>query len=102
MTTTSTNYIFFELLDISLSEVTQVSTFGSPRRCGGQGDILSGRSVGFSVLSIPHCTLCHADCLSLIVICTALHLCTPLIHFMLMFVSSFTNISVLMVRMHFF
>ncbi|XP_062233217.1 ATP-dependent (S)-NAD(P)H-hydrate dehydratase-like isoform X3 [Phragmites australis] len=23
--------------------VTQVSTFGSPRRCGGQGDILSGR-----------------------------------------------------------
>ncbi|KAL6662325.1 hypothetical protein ACP70R_000184 [Stipagrostis hirtigluma subsp. patula] len=24
--------------------VTQVSTFGSPRRCGGQGDILSGRA----------------------------------------------------------
>ncbi|KAL5204354.1 hypothetical protein ABZP36_009225 [Zizania latifolia] len=28
--------------------VTQVSTFGSPRRCGGQGDILSGSVAVFS------------------------------------------------------
>ncbi|VAH94207.1 unnamed protein product [Triticum turgidum subsp. durum] len=29
-------------------KVTQVSTFGSPRRCGGQGDILSGSVAVFS------------------------------------------------------
>ncbi|KQJ88687.1 ATP-dependent (S)-NAD(P)H-hydrate dehydratase isoform X1 [Brachypodium distachyon] len=29
-------------------QVTQVSTFGSPRRCGGQGDILSGSVALFS------------------------------------------------------
>jgi ATP-dependent NAD(P)H-hydrate dehydratase len=34
-------------------KVTQVSTFGSPRRCGGQGDILSGRYVAFLLLSVP-------------------------------------------------
>ncbi|KAF0896853.1 hypothetical protein E2562_029363, partial [Oryza meyeriana var. granulata] len=36
--------------------VTQVSTFGSPRRCGGQGDILSGRSVANVVLIVPFCS----------------------------------------------
>uniref|UniRef100_A0A0E0MEP2 ATP-dependent (S)-NAD(P)H-hydrate dehydratase n=1 Tax=Oryza punctata TaxID=4537 RepID=A0A0E0MEP2_ORYPU len=35
--------------------VTQVSTFGSPRRCGGQGDILSGRFVANVVLSVSFC-----------------------------------------------
>lgn len=42
-----TLFFIFELIDMLFlcSEVTQVSTFGSPRRCGGQGDILSGRSV---------------------------------------------------------
>jgi NAD(P)H-hydrate repair Nnr-like enzyme with NAD(P)H-hydrate dehydratase domain len=36
--------------------VTQVSTFGSPRRCGGQGDILSGRFVANVVLSVSFCS----------------------------------------------
>ena len=32
-----------------------VSIYGSPRRCGGQGDILSGRQVSFSwrILKFP-------------------------------------------------
>lgn len=39
------------------SEVTQVSTFGSPRRCGGQGDILAGRSDTFSVINADFCLI---------------------------------------------
>jgi len=46
--TLGTNTIsLFSLYFYLVFEVTQVSTFGSPRRCGGQGDILSGRSVTF-------------------------------------------------------
>lgn len=41
------------LIVVIIRAVKSVSIYGSPRRCGGQGDILSGRQVIFSFCDIP-------------------------------------------------